>query len=143
MKAPTFTLNNQEGKSIALPKKGIIVLYFYPKDSTPGCTKQACNIRDEYDALQKKNIKIFGISGDNEQSHQKFKEKYALPFDLLVDTNNDVAKAYGAFGKKNMFGIKYEGVLRTTIIIKDGNIHETIKKVDVSNHAAQIMDALN
>lgn len=141
-KAPAFSANNQKGETISLAnyagKK--LVLYFYPKDDTPGCTKEACSLRDNYKALLKQGYEILGVSPDNEKKHQKFIEKYELPFDLLADTDQTVANAYGVWVEKNMYGRKYMGIARTTFIIDEkGVISEIIKKVDTAAHAEQIL----
>lgn len=141
-KAPAFSANNQKGETISLAnyagKK--LVLYFYPKDDTPGCTKEACSLRDNYKALLKQGYEILGVSPDNEKKHQKFIEKYELPFDLLADTDQAVANAYGVWVEKSMYGRKYMGIARTTFIIDEkGVISEIIKKVDTAEHAKQIL----
>jgi len=141
-KAPAFSANNQKGETISLAnyagKK--LVLYFYPKDDTPGCTKEACSLRDNYKALLKQGYEILGVSPDNEKKHQKFIDKYELPFDLLADTDQTVANAYGVWVEKNMYGRKYMGIARTTFIIDEkGVISEIIKKVDTAAHAEQIL----
>jgi len=132
-KAPDFKVNNQKGEPIALAdcKGKRVVLYFYPKDDTPGCTKEACNLRDNYDALLKQDYIILGVSPDNEARHRKFIAKYNLPFDLLADTEKEIAQAYDVWVEKNMYGRKYMGIARTTFIIDEkGIISEIIKKVD-------------
>ncbi len=141
-KAPAFSANNQKGETISLAnyagKK--LVLYFYPKDDTPGCTKEACSLRDNYNVLLKQGYEILGVSPDNEKKHQKFIEKYELPFDLLADTDQAVANAYGVWVEKSMYGRKYMGIARTTFIIDEkGVISEIIKKVDTAAHAEQIL----
>lgn len=141
-KAPAFSANNQKGETISLAnytgKK--LVLYFYPKDDTPGCTKEACSLRDNYNLLLKQGYAILGVSPDNEKKHQKFIEKYELPFDLLADTDQAVANAYGVWVEKSMYGRKYMGIARTTFIIDEkGVISEIIKKVDTAAHAEQIL----
>ncbi len=141
-KAPAFSANNQKGETISLAnyagKK--LVLYFYPKDDTPGCTKEACSLRDNYKALLKQGYEILGVSPDNEKKHQKFIDKYELPFDLLADTDQAVANAYGVWVEKSMYGRKYMGIARTTFIIDEkGVISEIIKKVETAAHAEQIL----
>lgn len=141
-KAPDFKVNNQKGEptSLADYKGKKIVLYFYPKDDTPGCTKEACNLRDNYDTLLKQGYAILGVSPDKEAKHQKFIEKYDLPFDLLADTEKEIAEAYGVWVEKNMYGRKYMGIARTTFVIdEEGTISEIIKKVDTKAHAEQIL----
>ena len=141
-KAPNFKANNQDGTELTLDsftgKK--LVLYFYPKDDTPGCTAEACSLRDNYDALLKQGYAIVGVSPDNEKKHQKFIAKYELPFDLLADTDNAIALAYGVWVEKSMYGRKYMGIARTTFIVDEaGVISEVIEKVDTAKHASQIL----
>jgi peroxiredoxin Q/BCP len=141
MKAPEFTTTDQNGKTVNLSdyKGQKIVLYFYPKDDTPGCTKQACNLRDNMDDLVAKGHKIFGVSVDDEKSHQKFIKKFELNFDLLADTTHDIVEKYGVWVEKNMYGKKYMGTARITFIIdEEGMIEQVIDKVKVEEHAAQI-----
>jgi len=143
--APDFTANNQDGKSISL--KGFqgkkIILYFYPKDDTSGCTAEACNLRDNYNDLIKRGFEVIGVSPDNEQSHAKFKNKYSLPFNLIADPDKTILKLYGTWGKKKMYGKEYEGVLRTTYVIgEEGKIEKVITKVDTKNHTRQILEEL-
>lgn len=142
MPAPPFEGINQEGKHIRLSdlrgKK--VVLYFYPKDDTPGCTKEACNMRDNYEALQKAGYTIIGVSADSLESHQKFAQKYQLPFSLLADPDKKIISAYEAWGQKKMYGKTYEGVLRLTYIIDEaGRIAHIIRHVKPDNHANQIL----
>ncbi len=141
-KAPDFKVNNQKGEPVSLKdyKGKKVVLYFYPKDDTPGCTKEACNLRDNYDTLLKQGYAILGVSPDKEAKHQKFIDKYDLPFDLLADTEKEIAEAYGVWVEKNMYGRKYMGIARTTFVIDEkGVISEIIKKVDTKAHAEQIL----
>ena len=107
--APDFTTRNQNGDVVKLSdfRGKRVVLYFYPKDDTPGCTKEACSLRDSFDVFEEKGIKIFGVSNDDEKSHQKFISKYSLPFDLLADTDKDLVESYGVYGEKNNYGKKY------------------------------------
>jgi peroxiredoxin Q/BCP len=141
-KAPDFQTTDQDGKSISLSglKGKKFVLYFYPKDMTPGCTAEACNLRDNYSALQKAGYEIFGISSDNEKSHQKFIAKEKLPFRLLADTDKSVHAKFGTWVEKSMYGRKYMGTARVTFVV-DGNgvIENIIEKVDTRDHAAQIL----
>jgi len=118
-KSPAFSLEGNDGKKHALDdyKGKTVVLYFYPKDSTPGCTKEACGFRDLNPALKKKNVVVFGVSKDSIASHDKFAEKYKLPFVLLSDPNAEVMKKYGAFGKKMMYGKEVQGTIRSTVVI--------------------------
>ncbi len=141
-KAPDFIVNDQDGKSVKLSdlrgKK--VVLYFYPKDMTPGCTAEACSLRDNYKALQKAGYEIFGISSDDEKRHRKFIEQQKLPFQLLADTDKAVHNKYGTWIEKSMYGRKYMGTARVTYIIDEsGVIREVIEKVDTKNHASQIL----
>jgi peroxiredoxin Q/BCP len=140
--APDFSANNQKGETLSIGhftgKK--LVLYFYPKDDTPGCTAEACSLRDNYQDLIAKGYAILGVSPDTEVKHQKFINKYDLPFDLLADTDNAVALAYGVWVEKSMYGRKYMGIARTTFVIDEkGNLAEIIEKVDTKNHATQII----
>ncbi len=140
--APDFSANNQKGETLSIRhftgKK--LVLYFYPKDDTPGCTAEACSLRDNYQDLIAKGYSILGVSPDTEAKHQKFIDKYNLPFDLLADTDNAVALAYGVWVEKSMYGRKYMGIARTTFVIDEqGNLAEIIEKVDTKNHATQII----
>ncbi|MDY0076443.1 MAG: thioredoxin-dependent thiol peroxidase [Bacteroidales bacterium] len=145
-KAPEFSAKDQHGNTVSLSdfKGKNVVLYFYPKDNTPGCTKEACNLRDNHDELIDKGFVVLGVSPDTEESHQKFAEKFSLPFSLLADPELKIVKAYGAWGEKNMYGKKYEGLLRSTFIInKEGKIEEVIKKVKTDDHANQIFKLYN
>ncbi|PHX76704.1 MAG: thioredoxin-dependent thiol peroxidase [Flavobacteriales bacterium] len=140
--APNFSANNQKGETLSIGhftgKK--LVLYFYPKDDTPGCTAEACSLRDNYQDLIAQGYSILGVSPDTEAKHQKFIDKYNLPFDLLADTANAVALAYGVWVEKSMYGRKYMGIARTTFVIDEqGNLAEIIEKVDTKNHATQII----
>jgi peroxiredoxin Q/BCP len=140
--APAFSVKDQDGKEVKLSdlKGEKVVLYFYPKDNTPTCTNQACNIRDNYGSLLKKGYKVFGVSPDSEKSHQRFIKKHDLPFPLLADTKHKMVEAYGVWGEKTLFGRTYMGVLRTTFIInKKGIIEEIISKVESSKHTDQIL----
>jgi thioredoxin-dependent peroxiredoxin len=144
--APDFTAKNQDGKEIRLSnfKGKKVILYFYPKDDTPGCTAEACNLRDNYADLTKKGFEVIGVSPDGEQSHTKFISKYNLQFNLVADTSKAILKQYGAWGTKNMYGKESEGVLRTTYIINEaGKIEKVISKVDTKNHSSQILTELN
>ena len=141
-KAPAFTSKDQNGNTISLDQfKGKkVVLYFYPKDSTPGCTAEACDFRDNYQGLKAKGIEVLGVSVDDEKSHQKFIAKYELPFTLLADTDKLIVEAYGVWGEKSMYGKKYMGTNRTTFIIdEEGNIAHIITKVDTSNSTQQVL----
>ena len=145
IEAPSFEGINQDGKTIRLKdfKGKKVILYFYPKDDTPGCTAEACNLRDNYQGWIDKGFEVIGISPDNEKSHKKFKEKYNLPFNLLADPDKRILKAYGAWGTKKMYGRSYEGVLRTTYVIdEEGIVEEVLSKVDTKNHTSQILQEL-
>lgn len=145
-KAPDFNVVNQEGKTTSLSdyKGQKVILYFYPKADTPGCTAESCNLRDNYDDLMGKGYQIIGVSPDNQEKQKKFAEKYNLPFPLLADVDKEVIKAYGAWGLKKMYGREYEGLLRTTYVIdEDGNIEKVFPKVKTRDHADQIMEAMN
>ena len=144
-KAPDSLGVNQNGKEIKLSdytgKK--IVLYFYPKDSTPGCTAQACSLRDNYEALLSKGYIVFGVSADSEKSHLRFIEKQNLPFDLIADTETKLSAHFGTWGEKSMYGRQYMGMFRTTFIINENGIIEKIiypKEVNTKTHAQQIID---
>lgn len=142
--APDFTTKDQNGNAVKLSdfKGKRVVLYFYPKDDTPGCTKEACSLRDSFDVFEEKGIKILGVSTDDEKSHQKFITKYNLPFDLLADTEKEIVEAYGVWGEKNMYGKKYFGINRTTFLIdEDGRIVKIFKKVKVDEHADEVLEA--
>lgn len=145
MKAPEFEGKDQSGRVISLKdllgRK--VVLFFYPKDNTPGCTNEACNLRDNYRVLIKKGFEVIGVSADSEKSHQNFIDKYDLPFNLIADTGKEILKSYGAWGLKKLYGKVYEGILRKTFIIDEqGVILKIITKVDTKNHTDQILDAL-
>ncbi len=141
-KAPDFTVNDQDGNPVRLSdlKGKKVVLYFYPKDMTPGCTAEACNLRDNYRLMQKQGFEVLGVSTDNEKSHRKFIEKEKLPFRLLADTNKTMHEAYGTWVEKSMYGRNYMGTARVTFVIdENGSIEDIIGKVDTKNHAAQIL----
>lgn len=141
-KAPAFSLPNQNGETISLKdfKGQKLVLFFYPKDNTPGCTAEACDLRDNFDKLKKEGYTLLGISPDSEKKHQNFIKKFELPFDLLADTEQEMLQAYGCWGQKKFMGKEYIGVHRTTFLIdKKGKINEVISKVKTKEHAAQIL----
>jgi thioredoxin-dependent peroxiredoxin len=145
-KAPAFSLPADTGETIALKdlKGKPVVLYFYPKDDTPGCTVEACEFRDSWRDVKKAGAVVLGVSPDNVTSHQKFKEKFSLPFPLLADVDHAVAEAYGAWGEKSMYGRKYQGILRTTFLIdKNGKIARVFEKVKPQGHVAEVLSALN
>ncbi len=140
-KAPAFSALDENGNTIGLNtfsgKK--LVLYFYPKDDTPGCTAEACSLRDNYQDLLDKGYAVLGVSPDDSKKHTKFIAKYSLPFSLLADTEQTVCNAYGVWVEKSMYGRKYMGVARTTFVIdENGTLTEIIEKVDTKNHASQI-----
>ena len=140
--APDFTSTDQDGNSIKLSdfrgKK--VVMYFYPKDNTPGCTAESCNLRDNYDLMQKQGYVVLGVSTDSEKSHQKFIKKYNLPFPLISDVDKSVHGAYGTWALKKFLGKEYMGTLRNTFVIdEEGKIEEIIEKVKTKDHTAQIL----
>lgn len=145
-KAPDFKVKDQDGNIISLKKfKGKkVVIYFYPKDDTPGCTKQACNLRDNYNSLIEKGIVLLGVSVDDEKSHSKFISKFELPFPLLADTEHEIVEAYKVWIEKSMYGRKYMGTARVTYLIDEaGLITHVIDKVKVDDHSSQILKAWN
>ncbi len=145
-KAPDFKLKNQNGEIVKLSEqKGKkIALYFYPKDDTPGCTKQACSLRDGFSELEKAGITVYGVSMDAEAKHQKFIAKYDLPFDLLVDENHAIADEYGAYGEKKFMGRTFDGILRKTFLIDEtGKIKKIFDKVKVDEHASEVLKAFS
>ncbi len=144
-KAPAFSLKDQLGATVKLSdfKGKQVVLYFYPKDDTSGCTKQACGFRDEYARLQKQGVVVLGVSPDDEKHHQQFIAKYGLPFQLLVDADHAVAEKYGAWGEKSMYGRKYFGIVRSTFLIDpEGKVAKVWPKVKVDGHLDQVLEAL-
>lgn len=144
--APAFAAPDQDGgvvSSESLTGKWV-VLYFYPKDDTPGCTKEACNFRDNHAQLEAAGAVVLGVSGDSEKSHAKFAEKYSLPFSLLSDADHEIAKAYGAWGLKKNYGREYEGITRSTFIINpDGAIARVWPKVKPDSHGSEVLEWLN
>lgn len=144
-KAPDFTAKDQNGKSVSLGDYAgkDVILYFYPKDDTPGCTAEACNFRDNYQALQHQGYVVIGVSTDDEKSHQKFSAKYDLPFTLISDDEKKIVETYGVWVEKNMYGKKYMGTARKTFVIgKDGNIRKIISKVDTANSSQQVLELI-
>ena len=140
--APDFTLKDQDGQRVSLRdlRGKWVVLYFYPKDDTPGCTKEACSFRDNHGQLQQRGAVVLGVSGDSEASHRKFADKYELPFPLLVDADHEVAKAYGAWGTKSNYGRTYEGVIRSTFVMgPDGRIAKVWPKVKPAEHGQEVL----
>jgi thioredoxin-dependent peroxiredoxin len=145
-KAPVFKGLNQKGEEVVSTdfsgKK--LILYFYPKDNTPGCTEESCNLSDNYNMWLEKGFEVVGVSPDSVQSHRKFAEKFGFRFNLIADTEKEILQAYGVWGEKSMYGKKYMGVLRTTFIIDDqGIITEIFEKVETKNHSGQIIKAIN
>ena len=143
-KAPDFNAKDQDGNDVKLAdlKGQRVVLYFYPKDDTPGCTKEACSFRDADDVYKSKGIRVLGVSTDNEKSHQKFISKYELPFTLLADTDHAVADLYESYGEKKFMGKTYDGVLRKTFLIDEaGKIKRIFDKVKVDEHADEVLEA--
>ena len=140
--APDFNAEDQDGNQVKLSdfKGKKLVLFFYPKASTPGCTAQACNLRDNWNSFQKKGYEIIGVSADNKKRQQNFKEKYDLPFPLLADEDRSVINAFGVWGPKKFMGKEYDGIHRTTFIIDEtGKIEEVIDKVNTKEHTTQIL----
>ena len=143
--APNFVLNDEKGTPHALEdyRGKPLVLYFYPKDDTSGCTTEACNFRDDYSAYQENDVTILGVSADDEKSHTKFKEKYSLPFTLLADTEKKVVNLYGVWGKKKMYGREYDGIFRTTFLIDaEGKIAKVFEKVKPAAHSEEVLEAI-
>ena len=141
-KAPDFEGVDQDGNTVKLAnyKGKKVVIYFYPRDNTPGCTAQACNLRDNYEILQAQGYEIIGISGDSVKSHKKFQDKHELPFTLIADESKEIHNLFGTWGEKKMYGKTYMGTIRTTFIIdEEGNIAEIIKKVKTKDHTNQII----
>jgi len=144
-KAPEFVSVDQNGKQIKLSdfKGKKVILYFYPKDNTSGCTAEACSLRDGYEQLANLGFEVVGVSPDSEKSHQNFIKKYNLPFRLIADTDQKVANLYGVWGEKKMYGKAYMGILRTTFIIDEkGVIAHVISKVDTGEHVKQILELI-
>lgn len=144
--APDFTLLDQDGVShtLSVHKGSRVLLYFYPKDDTPGCTKQACMLRDAMPQLSTLDAVVFGISADSVKSHKKFAEKYGLPFTLLADEQKEVSKAYGVWGTKKMMGREYEGIARTSFLVgRDGRVEKVYEKVKPETHADDVLAYLS
>jgi peroxiredoxin Q/BCP len=145
-KAPAFTAKDQNGKEVSLAdyKGKNVILYFYPKDDTPGCTAESCDFRDNYQSLLGKGYEVIGVSTDDEKSHKKFETKYSLPFTLIADSSHEIVEAYGVWVEKNMYGKKYMGTARTTFIIDaEGIIKHVIAKVDTKASSQQVLDLVN
>lgn len=144
-KAPAFTLANETGAKVKLSdlKGKTVVLYFYPRDDTPGCTKEACAFRDRFAEMKKLGAEVFGVSTDTKESHTKFREKYELPFSLLVDEDHAMSEKYGAWREKNMYGKKSMGIQRCTYLIDaQGKVAAVWKRVKVDGHDQQVIDAI-
>jgi peroxiredoxin Q/BCP len=144
--APTFKTTNADGETVSLKdlRGQKVVLYFYPKDDTPGCTKEACSFRDAFSKFKKRGIAILGVSPDGEKSHQKFATKYKLPFTLLSDTDHSIADAYGVYGEKKFMGRTYMGIHRTTFLIDEkGKIKKVFEKVKPEDHADEVLGAFS
>ncbi|TWT83262.1 putative peroxiredoxin bcp [Planctomycetes bacterium CA13] len=144
-KAPAFTLKDDSGSKVKLAdlKGNPVVVYFYPRDDTPGCTKEACAFRDRYDEMKKLGIQLLGVSCDTAESHTKFREKYTLPFPLLVDADHAMSEKYGAWREKNMYGKKSMGIQRSTYLIDaQGKVVHVWKRVKVDGHDQQVIDAV-
>jgi peroxiredoxin Q/BCP len=143
--APDFQLTSDEGSTVRLSdlRGKPVVLYFYPKDDTPGCTKQACGLRDSYDAFRERGAAVLGVSPDDESSHQRFKTKYGLPFTLLADPDHEVADRYGVWGEKNAYGRKSMGIKRSTFVIDaDGRVAKALYGVKPEGHTELVLEAL-
>ena len=141
--APVFEGQTQSGERIKLDdyRGQKVALYFYPKDDTPGCTKQACNLRDEYSRLQEAGVAVIGVSADDVESHQAFAEKYSLPFPLIADTEREILEAYGVWGERNLYGRKFMGIKRTTFLIdEDGMIVHVFKRPKVTEHGQEVLE---
>lgn len=143
--APDFELTSDSGETVRLSdlKGRAVVVYFYPRDDTPGCTAQACGIRDNYEAFGERGAVVLGISPDDESSHVKFKQKYGLPFTLLADPDHRVADQYGVWGERSMYGKTYMGIERSTFVIdSEGNVARVLRRVKPDTHAEQVLAAL-
>lgn len=138
------TASNGEHVRLSALRGNKVILYFYPKDNTPGCTSEACNLRDNYEQLLDKGFYIIGISPDSDDSHKKFTQKYDLPFPLIADPEKEILRVYGVWGEKKMYGKTYQGVHRTTFIIdEEGHIGKIFNKVKTKEHAGQILSAMD
>jgi peroxiredoxin Q/BCP len=144
--APDFEVSDAEGNPVKLSdlRGRKVVLYFYPKDDTPGCTKEACSFRDGFAEFQRRGIEVLGVSTDDEKSHRKFAEKFSLPFKLLADTDHRVADLYGVYGEKQFMGRKYMGVARKTFLIdEEGRLRKVFEQVKVDEHADEVLKAFD
>jgi peroxiredoxin Q/BCP len=145
-KAPQFSAESDDGEKISLKdlKGKPVVLYFYPKDLTPGCTQEACDFRDSFSRLKKMGVTVLGVSKDSAEMHRKFKGKHELPFTLLADTDGDLCKSYGVWQKKSLYGREFMGIVRSTFVIgADQKIRKIFPKVKVKGHVDEIIDFLN
>jgi thioredoxin-dependent peroxiredoxin len=145
MQAPEFSLPDENGTlhSLSDYRGKVVVLYFYPKDDTSGCTTEACNFRDDYSAYEREDVVILGVSADDEHSHLKFKTKYDLPFTLLADTGKEIVNQYGVWGVKKMYGKEYMGIFRTTFIIdNNGKIAKIFENVKPASHSSEVLEAI-
>ena len=145
IKAPDFKVNDQNEHSVSLSdfKGKKVILYFYPKDNTPGCTKEACSFRDNHNDLSKLNAVVLGVSPDSGKSHTNFISKFSLPFTLLSDPDHNLAETFGAWGEKKMYGKTYEGIIRSTVIIDEkGIVEKTFPKVKAAEHGKEVLDYL-
>jgi len=144
-KAPDFSLKDQNEKVHTLKnyRGKTVVIYFYPKDNTPGCTTEACSFRDEYEVFKKHNVVLLGVSADSVKSHKNFSEKFTLPFPLLSDESKEMIENYGIWKQKSMYGKKYMGIERTTVVIDEaGKVKKIFSKVKVANHTAEVLEAI-
>jgi peroxiredoxin Q/BCP len=144
-KAPAFTLKSQDGKAVKLSDFAgkNVVLYFYPKDNTPGCTTEACDFRDQHSKLEKAGAVVLGVSPDAEKTHLKFAGKFGLPFTLLADPEHEVAEKYGSWGEKSLYGRKFLGIIRSTFLIGgDGKVAKVWPKVKVAGHVDEVLEAV-
>src|SRR5437868_14104486 len=143
--APDFELTSDRGEQVKLSdfRGRSVILYFYPKDDTPGCTTEACEFRDAYDRFRERGVEVIGVSPDRVDSHRKFKDKYELPFPLLADPDHEVAESYGVWVEKKNYGKRYMGIERSTFVIDaDGNVAKAMRRVDPETHADQVLKAL-
>jgi len=140
---PTFTLPNQHGDPVSLPETGTVVVYFYPRADTPGCTAEACSFRDRWDEFEAREVPVFGVSDDPVSDLAAFAEEYDLPVDLLSDEDGTVSSAYDSYGEKNMFGNTFDGVFRNTYVVRDGEVVLPYEGVDPEGHAEEILADLD
>lgn len=141
-KAPSFSMLDSMGNEHNLSDYNKLILYFYPRDNTPGCTAEACSLRDDYSELKSEGFEILGVSGDSEASHKRFIDKHSLPFSLLVDTEKELCNSYGVYGEKKFMGKVSMGIIRTTFIIEDGIISHIVTKVATKTHGAQLLELI-